>query len=173
MRDAAAPRAAVTRQNPEGIPQMDIDPRGPRFGALVTTVVFAAVLISSSSWLLAAQALVFAIGAVFGMRNAPYGLVYRWLVRPRLGPPGELEPEAPPRFAQGVGLVISVIGIAGYAAGIAPLGMAAASAGLLAAFLNGVFGLCLGCEMYLLIRRIWPSHQALVAAEADKKEVPI
>jgi hypothetical protein len=26
--------------------------------------------------------------------------------------------------------------------------------------------------MYLLIRRIWPGHQALVTAEADK-EVPI
>ena len=151
---------------------MDIDPRGPRFGALVTTVVFAVVLITSSWWLLAAQAVVFAVGTVSGMRNAPYGLIYRWLVRPRLGPPTELEAEAPPRFAQGVGLVISVIGIAGYAAGVAPLGMAAASAGLLAAFLNGVFGLCLGCEMYLFIRRIWPGHQALVPAEADK-EVPV
>jgi hypothetical protein len=151
---------------------MDIDPRGPRFGALVTMVVFAVVLITASGWLLAAQAVVFAIGTLFGMRRAPYGLVYRWLVRPRLGPPSELEAEAPPRFAQGVGLVISVIGVIGYAAGITPLGMAAASAGLLAAFLNGVFGLCLGCEMYLLIRRIWPVHQALVPAEADK-EVPI
>jgi hypothetical protein len=151
---------------------MDIDPRGPRFGALVTVVVFALVLITGSVWLLAAQAVVFTVATVFGMRNAPYGLVYRWLVRPRLGPPGELEPEAPPRFAQGVGMVISVIGVIGYAAGVTPLGMAAASAGLLAAFLNGVFGLCLGCEMYLFIRRIWPQHQALVPAEAEK-EVPI
>jgi Domain of unknown function (DUF4395) len=151
---------------------MDIDPRGPRFGALITMVVFALVLVTNSVWLLAAQAVVFAIATVFGMRSAPYGLIYRWLVRPRLGPPRELEAEAPPRFAQGTGLVISLIGVIGYAAGITPLGMAAASAGLLAAILNGVFGLCLGCEMYLLIRRIWPGHQALVTAEADK-EVPI
>jgi hypothetical protein len=129
---------------------MDIDPRGPRFGALITMVVFALVLIFGSVWLLAAQAVVFAVATVFGMRNAPYGLLYRWLVRPHLGPPRELEAEAPPRFAQGVGLVISVIGVIGYAAGITPLGMAAAAAGLLAAFLNGVFGLCLGCELYLL-----------------------
>ena len=151
---------------------MDIDPRGPRFGALITMVVFALVLVTNSVWLLAAQAVVFAIATFFGMRNAPYGLIYRWLVRPRLGPPRELEAEAPPRFAQGTGLVICLIGVIGYAAGITPLGMAAASAGLLAAILNGVFGLCLGCEMYLLIRRIWPGHQALVTAEADK-EVPI
>src|SRR5258708_23017275 len=132
---------------------MDIDPRGPRFGALITTVVFAVVLITGSVWLLAAQALVFAVAAAFGMRNAPYGLIYRWLVRPRLGPPGELEAEAPPRFAQGVGLVISVIGVIGYAADITPLGMAAASAGLLAAFPDRGFGLCPGCERDLLIRR--------------------
>ncbi len=154
---------------PEGTQQMDIDPRGPRFGALITTVVFVIVLITGNVWLLAAQALVFAAGSIFGMRNAPYGLIYRWLVRPRLGPPKELEPEAPPRFSQGVGLVTSVIGIIGYAAGITPLGMAAASAGLLAAFLNGVFGLCLGCEMYLLIRRIRPVRPSLASAEADKE----
>jgi len=148
---------------------MDIDPRGPRFGALITTVVFAVVLITGSVWLLAAQALVFAVATVFGMRYAPYGLIYRGLVRPRLGPPSELEPEAPPRFAQGIGLLISLIGIIGYATGVTALGMAAASAGLLAAFLNGVFGLCLGCEMYLLIRRIWPGRHALVPAEADKE----
>jgi len=135
---------------------MDIDPRGPRFGALITMVVFAVVLITSSLWLLAAQAVVFAVGAIAGLRYSPYGLLYRWLVRPRLGPPRELEAEAPPRFAQAVGLLISIIGIIGYATGLQPLGMAAAAAGLVAAVLNGVFGLCLGCEMYLIIRRTWP-----------------
>ena len=148
---------------------MEIDPRGPRFGALITLVVFAVVLITGNVWLLAAQALVFAAGTAFGLGKSPYGLIYRWLVRPRLGPPAELEPEAPPRFAQAVGLVISVIGVIGYAAGVTPLGMAAASAGIVAAFLNGVFGLCLGCEMYLLIRRIWPGRHVLVPAEADKE----
>jgi hypothetical protein len=148
---------------------MGIDPRGPRFVALVTMVVFAIVLITGNVWLLIAQAVVFAVGAVFGLRNAPYGLVYKWLVRPRLGPPKDLEPEAPPRFAQALGAAISVIGVIGYTVGLAPLGMAAASAGLLAAFLNGVFGLCLGCEMYLFIRRIWPGAQRLAPAQPDKE----
>jgi hypothetical protein len=148
---------------------MGIDPRGPRFGALITLVVFAVVLVTGSVWLLAAQALVFAAGAFLGMRRSPYGLLYRWLVRPRLGPPAELEPEEPPRFAQGVGLLISVIGVIGYGTGVTALGMAAAAAGLVAAFLNGVFGLCLGCEMYLIIRRIWPGHQSMVPAEANKE----
>ena len=135
---------------------MEIDPRGPRFGALITMVVFAVVLITGNVWLLAAQAVVFAAGTFLGLGKSPYGLLYRWLVRPRLRPPAELEAEAPPRFAQGVGLVISIIGLAGYAAGLRPLGMTAAGLGLVAAVLNGVFGLCLGCEMYLTIRRTWP-----------------
>jgi Domain of unknown function (DUF4395) len=135
---------------------MNIDPRGPRFGALITMVVFAVVLITGNVWLLTAQAVVFACGALLGLGRSPYGLIYRWLIRPRLGPPAELEAEAPPRFAQAVGLVIAVIGIIGYGTGVTPLGMAAAAAGLVAAVLNGVFGLCLGCEMYLVIRRTWP-----------------
>ena len=75
---------------------MDIDPRGARFGAAITTVVLAAVLITGSAWLLAAQAVVFGIGAFLGLKYAPYGLIYRALVRPRLGPPKEMEDEAPP-----------------------------------------------------------------------------
>jgi Domain of unknown function (DUF4395) len=139
---------------------MQIDPRGPRFGALITTVVLVAVLITSSAWLLAAQAVVFGIGAVLGLRYAPYGLVYRRLVRPRLGPPQELEDEAPPRFAQGVGLAFAVIGVIGYATGTTPLGIVATALALIAAFLNGAFGLCLGCELYLIIRRFMPARQA-------------
>jgi hypothetical protein len=142
---------------------MEIDPRGPRVSALITTVVLAVVLVTGSGWLLAAQALVFATGAVFGLRYSPYGFLYRRLIRPRLGPPGELEPEAPPRFAQAVGLVFALAGVAGYATGLTWLGMAATAAALVAAFLNGVFGFCLGCEMYLLIRRFRPGRQALAA----------
>src|ERR1700746_1630426 len=96
---------------------MDIDPRGPRFGAVITTVVLAVVLLTSSAWLLGAQLAVFAIGAVFGLRYAPYGIVSRRLVRPRLGPPGRTEAEAPPRFSQGVGMVFAAIGAAGFLGG--------------------------------------------------------
>jgi hypothetical protein len=148
---------------------MGIDPRGPRFNAAITTVVLAVVLITSSVWLLAVQALVFAVGSVFGLRYSPYGLLYRRLVRPRLQPPAELEPEAPPRFAQTVGMVFAAAGLAGYAAGLTWLGAAATAAALVAAFLNAVFGFCLGCEMYLVIRRIWPGRPAVALADADKE----
>lgn len=144
---------------------MQIDPRGPRFGAAITTVVLALVLVLSgfrpvvAAALLAAQALVFAVGAVGGLRIAPYGLLYLRLVRPRLDPPEELEPEAPPRFAQGVGLVFAAAGLVGFVTGLFWLGVGATAAALVAAFLNAAFGLCLGCEMYLMIRRLLPANQ--------------
>ena len=130
-----------------------IDPRGPRFGAILTMVVFAIVLATGNVWVMAVQAAFFAIGAFFGLTKTPYGLIYRWLVRPRLSPPADLESEAPPRFAQAVGLVISIVAVIGFAAGLTVLGVVAAALGLIAAVLNGVFGLCLGCELYLMVRR--------------------
>ena len=139
---------------------MDIDPRGPRFGAVITVVVLAAVLITGSAWLLGAQMLVFAVGALAGLRYAPYGIVYRRLVRPRLGPPAHTEAEAPPRFAQGVGMVFALAGVLGYATGATAAGVAFTALALVAAFLNAAFDICLGCQVYLFIQRnlrVWPS----------------
>lgn len=135
---------------------MQVDPRGQRFSAILTSLVLIVVLVTSSWPLLAAQAVVFVIGVAFGLRSAPYGLIYQALVRPRLGPPKELEPQAPPRFAQGVGAAFALVGVVGYALGIPALGMTATAFALIAAFLNAAFGLCLGCEAYLLIRRLTP-----------------
>ena len=139
---------------------MQVDPRGQRFAAGLTTVVLVVVLATSSWALLAAQAVVFALGAIAGLRYAPYGLIFKALVRPRIGPPGELEDEAPPRFAQGVGLAFALIGAAGYALGAGWLGMIATAFALVAAFLNAAFGFCLGCEMYLVIKRIFPKKHS-------------
>jgi hypothetical protein len=143
---------------------MDIDARGPRFAAVITTVVLALALVTTSMWLLLAQMLVFAVGAIAGMRYAPYGLLYRFLIRPRLGPPTRFEPAAPPRFAQSVGTVFAAVGVIGYATGVTPVGIAFTALALAAAFLNAAFDLCLGCQVYLFIRRIWPSSQGSPAA---------
>src|SRR4051794_25802117 len=133
---------------------MYVDPRGPRFGAAVTTAVLAVVLITGGGWLLAAQAVVFAIGAVAGLRFAPYGVLYRTLVAPRLTPAPELEAEAPPRFAQAVGLLFAVVGAIGYLTGLTALGVVATAFALAAAFLNAAFDYCLGCEVHLRLVRL-------------------
>ncbi|HEX6517204.1 MAG TPA: DUF4395 domain-containing protein [Nocardioidaceae bacterium] len=138
-----------------------IDPRGPRFAATLTTVLLALVLLSAPSpvglALLAAQTLFFAVGAVAGVQHTPYAWLFKDLVRPRLGPPADLEDAAPPRFAQTVGLAFAVVGLVGYATGLTLLGSIAIGLALAAAFLNAAFGFCLGCEMYLLVRRLAPA----------------
>ncbi|NUW38179.1 DUF4395 domain-containing protein [Nonomuraea sp. SMC257] len=130
---------------------MRADPRVLRFGAAVTTLVLALVLVTGSAWLLAAQAVVFALGLA---GRSPYGMVFRTLVT---SAPKVTEDARPPRFAQGVGLAFAVAGLVGFVAGITPLALGATAAALLAAFLNAAFGLCLGCETYLLIRRLLPA----------------
>ncbi len=133
------------------VPQVDV--RGPRFGAWLTTFVLAAALLAGAGWLVAAQAVVFAVGAFAGLRYAPYGVLFRALVAPRLGPVREREPEAPPRFAQLIGLLFAVVGAAGYLLGAPVLGAVATGLALVAALLNAATGFCLGCELYLIVRR--------------------
>jgi len=125
-----------------------IDPRGPRFAAWITTAVLAAVLLTASTILLAAQAIVFALGAA---GHNPYALFWKKLIRRT--PPVELEPAAPPRFAQLVGLAFALTGTVALAAGATTVGLIATGAALSAALLNAAFGICLGCEIYLIIRR--------------------
>jgi hypothetical protein len=133
-----------------------IDPRGPRFAAAVTTIVLAVVLVTGWWPLLAAQTVVFAIGAFVGLKPAPYSVLYRRLVAPRLGPTSEREDAAPLRFAQTVGFVFALVGTIGYAADVTVLGIVATAFALFAAFLNAAFNFCLGCEVYLLARRFAP-----------------
>ncbi len=127
-----------------------IDPRGPRTAAWLTTAVLVAVLLTGSPWLLLAQAVVFALGALGG---SPYALVFRYVVRPRLGPPAQLEDPRPVRFAQTIGLAFAVVALLGLVTGATLLATIATAAALAAAFLNAAFGLCLGCELYLILFR--------------------
>ncbi len=102
---------------------------------------------------LAIVALLFLWGVV-SPRTAPWGVLYRTVVQPRLKPSTEFEDPRPPRFAQGVGLFVSVVGLVLHLVGVPWAPPIAAAAAFVAAFLNAVFGLCLGCQLYLLLQRI-------------------
>ncbi len=131
------------------IARTGVDPRGPRFGALVTTLVLAVVLATHLWPLLALQAVVFALGAI---GRSPYAPAWKFL-RPHLGleAPTDLEDPRPLRFAQLVGLAFAVVGLLSSGT---PVFTVAVAFALAAAFLNGAFGLCLGCELYLTSLKI-------------------
>jgi hypothetical protein len=138
---------------------MELDPRGVRFGATVGSVVFVVVLATGWGWLALAQAVVFVMGAL-NPAKGPYSYVYRALLLPRLGLPVEWEPAEPVRFAQTLGFVFAAVAGVGMFTGVTTLGVVFAAFGLLASFLNAAFGLCLGCEAYLLIRRLTAARNA-------------
>ena len=147
-----------------------IDPRSPRFGAGITAILLLITIalglgaeasggtlsqraLEPGFLLLAAITALFAWGAFAGVKRHPYGAIYNALLRPRLGPPAYLEEPEPPTFAQLIGFLVSVTGVVLHLLGV-PYGLViAAGVAFIAAFLNSVFGLCLGCEMYALLVR--------------------
>ncbi len=143
--------ATPSTQAPAGI-----DPRGPQLTAGITAAVLVVVLLLPSPWaavLTGVQAVLFAIGASRGVQHTPHAWLFRTLVRPRLAAPEELEDPAPPRFAQAVGLGFALVALVGFSTALTLLGQVAIGFALVAALLNAVFRFCLGCEMYLLIKR--------------------
>jgi hypothetical protein len=137
-----------------------VDVRGPRFAAwlttavLVFTLVVSTVSLGASAAILDVQAVVFAIGALAGPRRHPYGLIFAKLLAPRLAPVSEKEPTPPLKFAQLVGFVFAVVGAVGFATGLGTLGLIATGFALVAAFLNAAFAICLGCQLYPLVARL-------------------
>jgi hypothetical protein len=155
-----------------------IDPRGPRFAAGITAALLAIDVVLGLTGLSTARAgewaiqdaalparvldpaflllLVITVLFVWGVawpRTAPWGVLFRTAIRPRLSPPRELEDPRPPRFAQGVGLAVAAVGLLLQLLGV-PWGLPIAAAmAFVAAFLNAVFGLCLGCQVYLVLQR--------------------
>ncbi|MEV6136049.1 DUF4395 domain-containing protein [Nocardia sp. NPDC051990] len=137
-----------------------VDVRGPRFAAWVTTGALVLVLLAAAvstplaTVLIAAQAVVFAIGAAYGPRRHPYGRIFATFVAPHLGPTLQTEPVAPLRFAQLLGLVFSAVSLLGFLVGSTVVGAVFAGFALFAAFLNAAFEICLGCQIYPLVARL-------------------
>jgi len=133
---------------------IEIDARGPRFSAALTTVVLAIALVTGSEWVATFQAIVFAIGAIKGPQFTPYAFIYRILIKPRLKSPLRTEDVRPPKFAQSIGLSFALVALVGSAAGAPVVFTVAIAAALAAAFLNAAFDFCLGCQVYLLLARL-------------------
>jgi hypothetical protein len=136
---------------------IQIDPRGYRFGAAITlTLAVLAVALGSNvagAIVMALLVVLFVPGATVGPQATAQSWLFRTLVRPRIGPPAETESFRPPRFAQQLGLGFSTVALVSTLAGW-DLGFFIFGGFLLfASFLNAVFNFCLGCEIYLLVKR--------------------
>jgi hypothetical protein len=133
---------------------VQIDARGPRFSAAITTAVLAIALVTSNIWVISFQAVVFAIGAIRGPQFTPYAFIYKKLIKPRLKSEVTFEDARPPQFAQSVGLGFALVAVIASVVGAGGVFTIAVGFALAAAFLNAAFNFCLGCQMYLLILRV-------------------
>lgn len=133
--------------------EVTIDARGPRWSAVITTIVLAIALVTSNLWLTAFQAVVFAIGAFRGPQFTPYAFIYKKLIKPRLKSEITFEDVRPPQFAQSVGLGFALVAVIASVLGAGGVFTVAVGFALAAAFLNAAFNFCLGCQVYLLLLR--------------------
>lgn len=161
-----------------------IDPRGPRFAASITAVlllvaVFLALAgvsttaladssllqrVLDAGFLLSLIIALLFLWGVLSPATAPWGVIFRRFVQPRLAPPTEREDPRPPRFAQGVGLAVVAIGVLLHLLGVPWALPIAVGAAFLAAFLNAAFAFCLGCQLYLILQRAGLTGKAAPAA---------
>jgi hypothetical protein len=147
-------------------PPKPIDPRGPRTNQSVLAVALLVAFVVDWRPVAPLFALVLFLGAAFGPRYGPILRLYSAVVKPRLGPPRELEDPRPPRFAAAVGVVFLAAASASFAFGHPGLGwglslIVAALAGLAA-----TTGLCVGCEVYLWLSRLRAHARGVARVEA-------
>lgn len=147
-------------KTPGGQPSGDrqIDVRGPRFGAAVTLVLAIIALLLGATLpgiiIMALLAALFVPGAVVGPQATVQATIFKRFVLPRIAPTSKTESFRAPRFAQQVGLVFAVLAVI-FGALDSSVGFFIFAGFLtVASFLNAVFNFCLGCEIYLLAKRL-------------------
>lgn len=104
-------------------------------------------------WVAPLFALVLASGVVLGPAANPVIRFYATVIRPRLGPPSELEDPRPPRFAAAVGVAFLVAATLSFVAGADALAWGLSLVVAALAGLAAVTGICVGCEVYLAVAR--------------------
>jgi hypothetical protein len=131
-----------------------IDPRGPRFNQAVLAFSLLVGFALDQRWVVPLFAVILALGAVFGPRYGPFLRLYGDVVKPRLAPPAELEDPRPPRFASAVGVAFLAAATVAFLVGAIAVGWALALVVVALAGLAAVTGICVGCEVYLVLARL-------------------
>jgi hypothetical protein len=128
-----------------------VNERSARFVAAGAAVLAVAFLFSREGWLLVPLVYGFLARVLTGPTLSPLGQLSTRVLAPlvdrRLGP-GRHVPGPPKRFAQGVGLGFSGLAALAWIAGFPLVSAVLISLLAVAATLESVFALCLGCIAY-------------------------
>lgn len=135
-----------------------VDPNVPRAKAVFHAVLPAIGFLLGGIYgatIIASTGLAMAASVIGGPRYSLIGHIYRKLVRPAFKiPSGIPEAAAPHRFAEAVGAAFLITSGALYFAGITPAAGALALIVVALATLNAAAGICVGCQMYVMFKRV-------------------
>lgn len=138
--------------DPSGRPA-PIDPRGPRTNQAVLAVALLVGFLLQWAWVIPLFAVVLFLGAAFGPRYGPVLRLFAEVIRPRLSPPTEMEDPRPPRFAATLGVLFLGAATLALVGGLTTLAWGLALVVAALAGLAAATGLCIGCELYLVLAR--------------------
>jgi hypothetical protein len=135
-----------------------IDPRQPRLGQGITGAALLVGFLLDQPLILPVLAVILAAASLGGPSLNPYALIFRGIRSAGwIGPPRELEEAAPPRFSNTLGFAFLTAASLAYFLPEQPLTWLAWGLGLLVsalALLAATTGICVGCELYVFVRRI-------------------
>jgi hypothetical protein len=137
-----------------------VDPRALRFSAAATASVLAVVLLTAGParplalGLLASQVAVFGFTAFASVHWSVWAQIFARFIWPRIGAATELEDSHPARFAQFIGFVLTALALLGLLIGVDGIGYGLTAVAAVGAAINATTGVCLGCKIYLLARRL-------------------
>ena len=106
-------------------------------------------------WILAPLAYGFVARVLTGPTLSPLGQLVTRVITPALSVPPKYVPGPPKRFAQGMGAVITVTGaVLWFGFGSAGAAYVLLAAIVVAATLESVFAICLGCHVFAVLMRV-------------------
>jgi hypothetical protein len=137
-----------------------VDPRALRFSAGATASVLTIVLLTIglarplALGLLASQVAVFGFTAFVSMHWSVWAQIFARVIWPRVSAATELADAHPARFAQFIGFMLTAAALLGFVIGADDMGFALTAVAVAGAVINATTGVCLGCQIYLLARRL-------------------
>jgi hypothetical protein len=138
-------------RNSFGFPAI-VNEKAARAVAGLVVLLTAVALLTGWLWLSAVLAVGFALRVASGPRLDPFGRLATKVIAPRLGEP-VLVPGPPKRFAQGVGLALTLVATGFLVAGFPTVTTALLAVLLVFATLESAFGFCAGCYAFGLLMR--------------------
>jgi HAMP domain-containing protein len=128
----------------------EINEKAARTVAFVVMVTAAITLATSFYWLLLALAYGFIARVLTGPTLSPLGRLASSVIAPRLGAPRPVS-GPPKRFAQAMGATMTTAAAIGFGAKGVADGLLVAL--IVAAGLESLLGICLGCHVFALLMR--------------------